>query len=442
MSSLRDKLRRLAGSPSAPGPSSDASSRCSAPARPDAAPSLDELRDRIARIVARGTPPPPTPRADPASGELPFLVEHTPDGPLYVRRFRCLPAARVGRFPLHPAADADGALLALLALDPALASASPARALYLDTETTGLAGGTGTVAFLVGLAWLDEGATSFTVEQLLLRRLGEEAPILARLSERLATASMIVTYNGKTFDWPLLRTRYVMNRLAPPPPPLHLDLLHVARRVHRARLATRTLAAIESEVLGRVRVGDVGGGDIVAAYAHYLRSGDEEALLGVVTHNEADVLTMVALVGLYGEPLGAMDPVDLAGVAHTLGRAGELERADAVAHEAVERGGGAVALRVRGDLARARGDKARALSDYQVLAAEVDDPSVRLALAKLYEHHVRAYEAALALCDLGTGESDEAIARRRARLGRKFAREHELRAAPRRKSRKKGGASP
>ncbi|APR77228.1 Hypothetical protein A7982_02575 [Minicystis rosea] len=408
-----------------------AASKSGASARP----SLDELRERIARIVAKEAPP--APRADPARGELPFAMEHTEHGPLYVRRARSVPAAKVGRVPLVAARDADPAMLALLALDPVLGECDPRRALYVDTETTGLAGGTGTVPFLLGLAWLDPASGAFVVEQALLRRLGEEAPILALFAERVAEASMIVTFNGKAFDLPLLRTRYVMNRMKAPAEPPHLDLVHMARRIHKTRLKTRTLVAIEAEILGRLRVGDVAGGDIVATYAHFLRTGDEEALLGVVEHNAADVLSMVALLGLYGEPLGrpaeegeegdpyapaVLDGADLAGVARTLRQAGALDRAAALAEAAVQRGGGALAVRARGDIAKARGDKARALADYEALAAEVDDPAVRLSLAKLYEHHVRSFEQALAILERGTGEDEEAAARRKERLERKRAR--------------------
>jgi hypothetical protein len=436
MSSLRSKLARLADArvgarPSEPLAAADGRDAASPEPPPVSStraaespaarkPSLDELRERIARIVARGDGP--TPRADPSSGELPFLVEHTDAGPLYVRRVRCPPAARVGRVPLVSARDADRSMLALLALDPTLAGCDPRRALYLDTETTGLSGGTGTVAFLIGVAWLDEAAGAFILEQTLLRRLGEEAPILERLAQRVAEASMLVTFNGKAFDWPLVRTRFVMNRMTPPAAPPHLDLVHVARRIHRGRLPVRTLVAIENDVLGRVRVGDVPGGEVVACYAHYLRSGDEAALLGVVEHNEADVLAMVALAGLYGEPVGALDGRDLAAAALTLRRAGALERAEELADEAVARGGGHEARRARGDIAKARGDRARALVEYEAIAAEVDDPAVRLELAKLYEHHVRSFEKALELALLGTGEDERSSERRRARLRKKLDR--------------------
>jgi hypothetical protein len=435
MASFLSKLARL---PSLPG--GKQASAPEPPAQPapppqqaGARPSLDELRERIARIVAKA--PAQAPRAEPTRGELPFMLEQTERGPLYVRRERAVPAARVGRAPLVAARDADPAMLALLALDPALDVCDPRRALYVDTETTGLAGGTGTVPFLLGLSWFDAEAGAFVVEQALLRRLGEEAPILALFAERVAKASMIVTFNGKAFDLPLLRARYVMNRMEAPAEPPHLDLVHVARRIHKTRLRTRTLVAIEAEILGRLRVGDVAGGDIVATYAHFLRTGDEDALLGVIEHNVADVLAMVALLGLYGEPLGrqagdgeeiyapaGLDGADLAGVARTLRQAGALARAAELAEAAVARGGGATAVRARGDIAKARGDKARALSDYEALAAEVDDPSVRLELAKLYEHHVKAFKDALAVVERGTGEDDEAAAKRKERIERKMRR--------------------
>lgn len=438
MRSLRQKLADL---PSAPTVSSgSAPIQRKAPVRatagapdasapPAAKPTLDELRARIAALV--GNREPARPRPVPSDGELPFFVEHTPSGPRYVRRVRAAPAARVGRAPLVAARTADPVTLGLLALDPALGGCDPRKALYLDTETTGLAGGTGTVAFLVGLAFFDEAHGTFVLEQMLLRRLGEEAPILDLLHRRMTEASMVVTYNGKAFDVPLLRTRFVMNRLPKPAEPPHLDLLHVARRVHKHRLSTCTLASIESHVLGRERMGDVAGEDIVEAYAHFLRTGDEGSLHAVVTHNEHDVLAMVALLGLYGEPFGVVEDAacgsgaglgasDLAGIARTLHRAGATDRAHALAGVAVRAGGGPVARRVSADILRARGEIAGALAEYEAILGEVDDPEVRLVLAKLYEHKGKEYERALAMLAAGTTESEEATRRRRERLERKL----------------------
>jgi uncharacterized protein YprB with RNaseH-like and TPR domain len=396
---------------------------------------LDDLRARMDAILARtrAEPPRPPPRVD--VPELPFCVEDTIAGPLHSRLVRHGGEHRIGRIPIAPARRANAELLALLALDPRLASCDPSRALYLDTETTGLGPGAGTVAFLVGLAWFDAGEPetaeaparppAFVVEQLLVRRLGEEGPVLARIAERLAAASMLVTFNGKSFDMPVLRTRFVMGRLSVPEEPPHFDLVHVARRLHKARGVGASLGAVEREVLGFVREDDVPSGEVSACYFHFLRTGDPRALIGVVEHNAWDVVSMAALVGLYGEPLegSQLEPGDLVGVARTLKRAGSAALAYEVADAAIARGAGHDGTRVRAEIAKARGDKARALADFEALAASIDDPSLRLELAKLYEHHARDASRALALVEAGTGETDDRRDRRALRLRRKLAKE-------------------
>jgi hypothetical protein len=310
-------------------------------------------------------------------------------------------------------------MLALLALDPSLGAVDPTRALYLDTETTGLSGGAGTVPFLIGVAWFEANSGSLVVEQLLLRELGEEAPMLERLARRFTDASMLVTYNGKSFDMPLIASRLVLCRRPSLGAMPHLDLVHVARRVHRHRLSQATLRHIECEVLGFERTADISGGEVCSRYTHFLRTGDASALAAVVDHNEWDIVAMAALVGLYGEPLVGLGPVDWPGVARTVRRAGSLDLAGEIAHRAVESGGGSEAVRARGEIAKARGDKARALADFASLVESVDDPELRLELAKLYEHHAKAPGAALELVARGTGESPDALLRRRLRLERK-----------------------
>jgi hypothetical protein len=129
---------------------------------------------------------------------------------------------------------------------------------------------------------------------------------------------------------------------------------------------------------------------------------------------------MVALLGLYGESApGSLLGEDLAGMARTFRRAGALDRAIEYAEAAVERGGAPACLRARADIAKARGDRARALADFETLAGAVDDPTVRLELAKLYEHWVKAPDRALELVRLGTGETAERSERRSSRLKRK-----------------------
>ena len=396
------------------------------PLAADAPSLLDDLRRRMDSILTRTRSEPP--RGLPAVDcpELPFCVERTELGPLHVRTLRLSGAHRVGRIPVTGARTASSELLALLALDPRLAACDLSGALYLDTETTGLGPGAGTVAFLIGLAFWDAEPPAneprgLVCEQLLVRQLGEEAPVLARVAERIRQASMLVTFNGKSFDLPVLRTRFVMGRSAFPEEPPHLDLVHVARRLHGGRGFGARLGAVEREVLGFVRENDVPSGEVSACYLHFLRTGDTRALLGVVDHNLWDVVSMAAIVSLYGEPLeGTMlHPEDLVGVARTLKRAGYNDRAYAVADEALARGAGEAGVRARAEISKARGDKARALADFEALAAAVDDPSVRLELAKLYEHHAKDAARALAVVLEGTGEKEDRTAHRAARLTRK-----------------------
>ncbi len=384
---------------------------------------LDDLRRRMSSILDRTRAEPPRVLPDPSAPELPFCVEQTAAGPLNVRTVRLSGAHRVGRFPVTTARTASRELLALLALDPQLAGCDPRGALYLDTETTGLGPGAGTVAFLIGLAFWDDDS-GLVSEQLLVRQLGEEGPVLARVAERLAQCSMLVTFNGKSFDMPVLRTRFVMNRAAVPRDPPHLDLVHVARRLHKARGFGTRLVQVEREVLGFVRENDVPSGEVSACYLHFLRTGDTRALLGVIDHNMWDVVSMAAMVGLYGEPLEGtqLHAEDLVGVARTFHRAGLADRASEVVDTALARGAGNLGIRARADIAKARGDKARALADFEALAASVSDEKIRFELAKLYEHHAKDAKRALAMVEAGTGEKEDRRAHRAARLEGKLAR--------------------
>jgi uncharacterized protein len=386
----------------------------------DRAELLAELRQKMAALIAE-TPQVRRPPADPSAGLLPFVAEQVSGRELYRRSVTFLSSHHVGRTPVDAALRAQAELISLLALDARLAQRDFRRALFLDTETSGLGAGAGVLAFLVGLAWFDADGR-LELEQLLLRRPCDEPALLERVALRVEACDVIVTFNGKSFDMPLLGTRAVMNRMPALPARPHLDLLHVARRLHRPRLQSFRLSALESDVLGFVRGPDIEGGEVPARYAHFLRTGDEEALLAVVEHNAWDVVSMAALLGLYGEPFGLLSADDLVGLAHTFKRARALERAAEAANVAIERGAGPHARRVRGAIAKARGDRALALADFETLLEEVDAPDVRLELAKLYEHYVKEPLRALSLVERGTGETETLLVKRRVRLESKLRR--------------------
>ena len=167
---------------------------------------------------------------------------------------------------------------------------------FLDTETTGLSGGTGTYAFLVGIARFEQGA--FHISQFFMRDPSEEQALLSAIEHFLAPCRALVTYNGKAFDMPLLSTRFVAQGwLRPFQDMVHIDLLHLARRLWRDRLPSRTLGNLEIQILGTSRsLEDVPGWMIPEIYFEYLRSGDARPLQGVFYHNAMDVLSLAALL--------------------------------------------------------------------------------------------------------------------------------------------------
>jgi uncharacterized protein len=166
--------------------------------------------------------------------------------------------------------------------------------LFLDVETTGLAGGTGTYAFLVGLAWWEEG--DFVVEQYFMRDHGEEASLLMGLLDHFARRSVLVTFNGKSFDWPLLQTRYQMTRAGNVRHPLaHLDLLHPSRQLWRLRLESVALTNLEKHILNLQRGQDIPSERIPQAYFDFLRGGPPEPIVEVFRHNQLDLCGLASL---------------------------------------------------------------------------------------------------------------------------------------------------
>jgi uncharacterized protein YprB with RNaseH-like and TPR domain len=166
--------------------------------------------------------------------------------------------------------------------------------LFLDTETTGLAGGTGTYAFLVGLAWWEKDG--FVVEQFFMKDHSEEPSLLLGISDHLARRPILVTFNGKSFDWPLLQTRYQMTRAgAVPSPRLHLDLLHPSRQLWRLRLQSVALTQLETYVLKLNRGQDIPSETIPQIYFDFLRGGRPEPMAEVFRHNQLDLCGLASL---------------------------------------------------------------------------------------------------------------------------------------------------
>ncbi|MBI3737105.1 ribonuclease H-like domain-containing protein [Candidatus Sumerlaeota bacterium] len=191
--------------------------------------------------------------------------------------------------------------LAILARDPRWKEINPAKIAFIDTETTSLAGGSGTYAFLIGVGRY-EGA-EFLLHQYFMEDYTEEAALVEAVDAELGEAEALVSYNGRCFDAPLIQARWRMNRREPQFPPLHLDLLHSSRRLWRGRLADCRLGTIEREILGIMRFSDVESAAIPQLYFDYLKGIRRERMLPVLDHHAQDIISLGALLNHFAHAL-------------------------------------------------------------------------------------------------------------------------------------------
>ncbi len=289
-------------------------------------------------------------------------------------------------------------LISQWANDPRIAELPIHKFAFLDTETSGMAGGTGTYAFLVGAARFVDG--KFTLQQFFLRDPSEEPAMLEALIDFLAPCEGLVTFNGKSFDAPLLVTRYSLHRI---PVPFknyaHIDLLPLARRLWRDRLPSRALKYLEEHVLGFTRTSDeVPGYEIPWLYFDYLRTGDARPLGGVFYHNAMDVVAMAALLSHVSELLAdpysgrvehGLDFIALGKLYEDLGRWDEAARLFERGLElGVTEADFGVAVKRLSILQKKRGDVDRALRLWEE-AARKGHIYAHIELAKYYEHKMR-----------------------------------------------------
>ena len=204
------------------------------------------------------------------------------------------------------------------------------RVLFLDTETTGLSGGAGTVAFLTGIGYFENG--EFVVEQNFMRDYPEEGPMLARVGEKLKNSDLLVTFNGRTFDMPLLSSRYIMQGMRMPNPEIpHLDLLPCARSAWKIRLSRCNLASLEEQVFGLAREDDLPGSQVPRAFFDYLATGEFMYVEPVLRHNVQDIrslpMVLSELFRLYERPLENPYEQDIYSAGRVFEKRGQTETA-------------------------------------------------------------------------------------------------------------------
>jgi uncharacterized protein len=315
-----------------------------------------------------------------------------------------------------------------------IAAVDPRRIAFLDTETTGLAGGSGTYAFLIGAGSITDHG--FELKQFFLRDYADEPSQLTALAEYLAGFEVLVTYNGKTYDQPLLETRYRMTRMRSPFARMrHLDLLHGARRLYKLQFASCRLVELEQQILGVERDDDVPGNLIPLLYFEYLRTKDAHRLASIFEHNAYDILTLACLTGIIPRAFEAPLEVplhrgaEMVGLGRWLRAAGRHEEAAALLRRAIGAGlKDELLWRTVFDCAAlekkcGRMDGALALYSELTTAANPFQAQAFEEIAKHYEHAEKNFALALEFaeqaCRLAPGAATEA---RRERLRKRVSR--------------------
>jgi len=346
--------------------------------------------------------------AAPIDAVVPGMVVENAHGQYFRVDARYPLASKYGKAPLKNLLDVPMATIATITGDDRWHDLSWRDVLFFDTETTGLEIAAGTVAFLIGVGFIE--GDDFVVRQVFMRDFDEEMALLADLHDLCGNFRAAASFNGKTFDVPMLENRFTLARLfvdlfddAP-----HLDLLHPSRRVWRHRLENCKLATLEADVLGITRThADVPGYFIPSLYRKYLVDKDARPLAGIFYHNEMDIVSMAALAAELGQIFtaagqpenSALHPVDLvsAGLWHYA--LGLPETAERALKTALKTNSLPVELQRRamtelGFLLKRQGRGAEAEALWQEMVAVEDSLLALEELAKFYEWQQKDFEKA------------------------------------------------
>ncbi len=357
--------------------------------------STREKLDRLVRqnLKRNEQPAPPAP--------APLAVE--PEAPYLVKEFSYALDGRYGKVRLGDWLALKPSTLAVIAGSDEFASVDPGKMLFFDSETTGLAGGTGTVPFMLGFGYFSDQAFQVRIFVLLsLDREGEFLEAVARFLEQ-GGFSAAVTYNGKAFDFPLLETRYILQRRPFPLRGLpHLDFLFPARTIWRNTFDSRKLGYLGEMLLGLSRDDDIDGSDIPALYFSFLRSQSFSLIDPVVEHNAMDLVGLAAVVllgALYLDDYSLTgDGGEIFGLGRLCERAGLLEKAEGfyrVVREVSSRSAvGTLAAQRLSALMKKKKLYGEALELWQQLA-DASDPQAQHEISVHYEHRERDYVMAL-----------------------------------------------
>lgn len=376
--------------------------------------SVKQKLERLIQLSGNRKPDAP-PR--PVEGEV--RAPNPKDSVLYLENAYQL-SARYGKIPISLGPDIPGEILSCLGRDAAFKDMSLSSAVFLDLETTGLAGGTGTVPFLAGLGFYADGR--FKVGQYFLGDLAEEGRMIREMGRffRDMNFTSVVTYNGKAFDIPLLETRFALNREPFPLDELpHLDFIFSARNLWKHKYESCRLFHLAREIVEAERSEDIPSAEIPLRYFQYLRTGDFSLIEPIIYHNQEDILSLLGVVIAGGVLLDrnrqsagetGVDAMDLYGVGRLLEGAGDYEKSVSLFEKALEGNvSREVSLTIRKKLSshfKKSRDWSKAVSLWQGMSQTNEVFSYR-ELAMYYEHREKNYDEAIRVAEEGLALSME-----------------------------------
>jgi uncharacterized protein len=407
---------------------------------------LATLRQRIARIDRKYANPPKAAPRPLLPHAMKLFIEESLNGQEIETAYGCHfeterlweSHRRHGSIGIGDLAELPPDLLHPIS-DGAIESCPPDRWAFLDTETTGLAGGSGTYAFLIGVGRIT--SEGFRLRQFFMRDRGEEQSLLAALADHLAQFDVLITYNGRTFDEPLLDSRYRISGFRPPFERMrHLDLLFGARRLWNLRLDTCRLVELERQILGVERQGDLPGEMIPYVYFDYLRNREAFRVIPILHHNAIDILTLACLTGIvpwaFHSPGKAMltNGAEMAGLARWYREAEQYEQALGLFRRAIRAGlGDELLFRTMWDIAALEKKLGRDEAAIAAFVELTESPNpfrtgAFQELAKHYEHHQKDYAIALRMTREALAiEDTDQLRKRETRLERRAAGRHQKR---------------
>ena len=362
----------------------------------------DKLRSMGVKVGAQDIPPPASKLSYPIEKVIEGQHKDTPFGNTFIVETRFPIKHHQGLISIDINSPLD--LMAEWVGDQRISQFKIDEYIFLDTETSGLSGGTGTFAFLIGAGRFEKDY--FLLSQFFLRDPIEETAQLFALSEFLGSKQGIVTFNGKPFDVPLLNSRYTINNdLSPFKSLAHIDLLPLARRLWRDRLPSRRLTELEQHILGFQRTHeDVPGWLVPSLYFDYIKSGDARPIKSVFYHNAMDIISMAALLNyittLLSNPLNSTDTdgIDLVALGNVFQNLGHFNTAANLYAYALKRKLPPRILRkvlfYWSYMEKRRENLSIAIELWEQAAAE-KEIFAHIELAKYYEHRTKDYIQAI-----------------------------------------------